>query len=70
MCENILDLLSITAEIDIKKLQFFGRVCELNTKYFKKRIFIARQLSCLFIASTMHYGLIQNIMSILLKCSL
>lgn len=70
MCENILDLLSITAEIDIKKLQFFGRVCELNTKYFKKRIFIARQLSCLFIASTKHYGLIQDIMSILLKCSL
>lgn len=54
----------------LKKFQFFSCLCELNTKYFKKRIFIARQLSCLFIASTKHYGLIQDIMSILLKCSL
>lgn len=68
MCESILDLLSITAEIDIKK-KFFGRLCELNTKYFKKRISIVRLLFCLFIASTKHYGLIQDIMSILLKYS-
>ena len=29
MCESMLGLLPITAEIDTKKLQFFGRLCEL-----------------------------------------
>jgi hypothetical protein len=70
MCENLLDLLPITAEIDIKKLQFFGRLCELNATYLTKRIFITRLFSYLFNAGTKHYGFIQDIIPILLKYNL
>lgn len=70
MCESLLGLLPITAEIDIKKLQFFGRLCELNTTYLTKRIFIIRLFSYLFNPSTKHYGFIQDITLILLKYNL
>ena len=70
MCENLLDLLPITAEIDIKKLQFFGRLCELNATYLTKRIFITRLFSYLFNAGTKHYGFIQDIIPILSKYNL
>lgn len=47
-------LLSITAEIDIKKLPFLGQLCELKTLYLTMRIelCIVSLFSYLFNAST------------------
>lgn len=80
-CPSILDqthaknfytvcLLSITAEIDIKKLPFLGRLCELKTLYMTMRICIVRLFSYLSNASTKHYGLILDIISIPWKYNL
>lgn len=63
-------LLSITAEIDIKKLPFLGRLCELKTLHLTKRICIVLLFSYLFNASTQHYGLILDIISIPWKYNL
>lgn len=49
-------LLSITAEIDMKKLPFLGRLCELKTLYLTMRICIVLLFSYLFNVSTKHYG--------------
>lgn len=63
-------LLSITAEIDIKKLPFLGRLCELKTLYLTIRICIVRLFSYLFKASSKHYGLVLDIISIPWKYNL
>lgn len=65
-----LGLRPITKATNIKKLQFFGWLCELNTTYFTKYLFILRLFSYLFNAITKHFGFIQDIISILLKYNL
>lgn len=66
MCESILGLLAVTADIYIKKSQSFGRLCELNTKFLTKRIFIVCLFSYLFNAKTKHYGVFQDTIFILI----
>ena len=46
-CESLLGFLQITAETDIMKLQFPGRLFILETTYLTKCIFITRLLSYL-----------------------
>ena len=70
MCESLLGLLPIIAEIDIKKLQFFGRLCKLDTTYLTKRIFLTRLFSYMLNPSAKHRGFIQDIIRILTKYSL
>ena len=65
MCESLLGLLPITAEIDIKKLKFFGRLCELDTTYLTKRIFLTRLFSYMMNPDIKHRGFIQDIIPIL-----
>ena len=70
MCESLLGILPITAEIDTKKLQFLGRLCELDTTHLTKRIFITRLFSYLLKNDIRHYGFVQDIIPILLKYNL
>ena len=67
MCESLLGFLPITAEIDIKKLQFLGRLCEFDTTHVTQRIFIKRLFSYLLKNDIRHYGFVQDIIPILLK---
>lgn len=70
MCESLLGLLPISSEIDIRKLQFLGRLCELDTKTLPKRIFLHRLFSYLYSPVCKPYGFIPDIISILSKYSL
>uniref|UniRef100_A0A8W8L5Q8 Reverse transcriptase domain-containing protein n=1 Tax=Magallana gigas TaxID=29159 RepID=A0A8W8L5Q8_MAGGI len=70
MCESLLGFLPISSEIDIRKLQFLGRLCELDTKTLPKRIFLHRLFSYLYSPVCKLYGFIPDIISILSKYSL
>lgn len=70
MCESLLGLLPISSEIDIRKLQFLGRLCELDIKTLPKRIFLHRLFSYLYSPVCKPYGFIPDIISILSKYSL
>ena len=70
MCESLLGFLPITVEIDIKKLQFLGRLCELDTTHLTKRIFNTRLFSYLLKNDIRHYGFVQDIIPILMKNNL
>ena len=57
----------ITVEIDIKKLKFLGRHCDPDTSHLTKLIFITRIFSYLFKNDIMHYGSVQDFITILMK---
>ena len=42
MCESMRGMLSITCEIDKRKLLFSGKVCKLDCNYLTKAIFLTR----------------------------
>lgn len=65
MCESYFDVLPICAEIDVRKLQFLGRLCRLNPKMLTKNIFLTRLFSYFHDLSTNQLGFIPDIMSIL-----
>ena len=48
ICEQLLDILPISAEIDNRKLLFLGRLCRTNTDNLLKKIFTSRLFSFLY----------------------
>lgn len=42
ICESFFDVLTIDAEIDARKLLFFGRLCRLSSNALTKKIFLTR----------------------------
>lgn len=61
MCESFFDVLPINAEIDVRKLLFFGRLCRLDPKTLTKRIFLTRLFSYLHDLSVNQFGFIPDI---------
>jgi hypothetical protein len=68
----MLGLLPITAETDTKKLQFFGRLCDLdsNYMYLTNCIFLTRLFSYMMNPYIKHRGFIQEIIPLLEKYNL
>uniref|UniRef100_A0A8W8ISZ1 Reverse transcriptase domain-containing protein n=1 Tax=Magallana gigas TaxID=29159 RepID=A0A8W8ISZ1_MAGGI len=70
MCESIFGLLPIASEIDKRKLQFFGRLCLMDTKCLTKKIFLHRLFSYLDSPNCKHYGFIPDVIHLLDKYNL
>ena len=47
LCESLFDVLPIDAEIDVRKLLFFGRLCRMKFDALPKQIFLVRLFSYL-----------------------
>lgn len=58
------------AEIDARKLLFFGRLCRMDPRCLTKEIFIPRLFSFLSDLTPTQQGFIQDILSILQKYNL
>lgn len=67
MCEQLLNLTPIMAEIDARKLLFFGRLCLMDPRCLTKQIFILRLFSYLSNLTPTQQGFIPDILSILQK---
>ena len=65
ICEQFLNTLPITAEIDTRKLLFFGRLCRMNTNYLPKKIFTSRLFSFLYQLSKNQIGFIPDVLHLL-----
>ena len=65
ICEQLLDILPISAEIDYRKLLFLGRLCRMNTDYLSKKIFTSRLFSFLYQLTENQTGFIPNVFSLL-----
>ena len=63
MCESLLGLRPITAEIEKKKLAFFQKLIELNDRHQTlKQIFLACLFSTLVDSSHVHLGFFLDIL--------
>lgn len=70
MCEQLMDILPIHAEIDARKLMFLGRLCNMSTLCLSKQIFISRLFSFLTQLVADPRGFIPDIIDILRKYNL
>ena len=70
MCESMLGMLSLTCEIDKRKLLFFGKVCKLDCNYLTKGIFLTRLHDFIQKNGKQFSGLIKDLYKILNQYSL
>ena len=61
ICEQLLDILPISAEIDYRKLLFLGIPSRMNTGYLSKKIFTSRLFSFLYQLTENQTGFIPNV---------
>jgi len=67
ICENLVGLNSITCEVEKRKLHFFGKQCNMNSKHLPKKIFLNRLFTCVFDKDTVRYGFVLDILDIVQK---
>ena len=70
MCESMLGLYPIEAEIDKRKLMFFGKICNLGVNILSKRIFLYRIYDLIANEGKQVSGFVRDIWKILLKYDL
>ena len=70
ICESLVGLNPITCEIEIRKLYFFGKLCNMNSKHILKKIFLNRLFTCVFYKDTVRYGFVLDILDIVQKYDL
>jgi hypothetical protein len=68
--ESLLGLLPISAEIDERKLLFFGRLCNLDIKTLTKKIFLHRLFTYIQSPELKHLGFIHDVVRLLYKYNL
>ena len=61
ICEQLLNMLPISAEIDYRKFLFLGRLCRMNTDYLSKKVFIYCLLSFLYQLTGNQTGFIPDV---------
>ena len=65
MCECFFDVIPITEESDIRKLQFFGRHCRMGSTSLSKQIFLTRLFSYFANLTNTQMGFIPDVMQII-----
>ena len=60
----------ITCEIEKRKLYFFGKLYNMNSKHILKKIFLNRLFTCVFYKDTVRYGFVPDILDIVQKYDL
>ena len=65
MCECFFDVIPITAEIDIRKFQFFGRLCRMESTSLPKQIFLTRLFSYCGNLTNTQMGFIPDVMQLI-----
>ena len=65
LCESLFDVLPIDAEIDVRKLLFFGRLCRMKFDALPKQIFLVRLFSYLENLTRNQLGFMPDIFRIL-----
>ena len=66
MCEAIFGLQPIVSEIDKRKLQYFGRLCLMDTNTLTKTIFLNRLFTYIFLLKHKH----PDAIDLFYKCNL
>lgn len=70
MNHSLIGFLPITSEIEKRKLQFFGRLCNQDTQTLTKRIFLHRLFSYSNSLERKQFGYIHGVINILARYNL
>jgi hypothetical protein len=70
ICESLVGLNPITCEIEKRKLYFFGKLCNMNSKHLPKKMFLNRLCTCVFDKDIVRYGFAPDILDIVQKYDL
>ena len=65
MCESLLDVYPISAEIDARKLLFFGRLCRMSSQSLPKQTFLLRLFSYLLELTNNQRGFMPDVLQLL-----
>lgn len=60
ICESLVCLNSITCEVEKRKLHFFGKLSNMNSKHLPKKIFLNILFTRVFDKDTVRYGTYQT----------
>jgi hypothetical protein len=70
ICESLFNVITIISEIDVRKLLFLVRLCQMDPKSLPKKVFLTRLYSILEGVSEKQRGFIPDVIDVLLTYNL